>query len=205
MMTMLRARVARAVCAGHHREFSIMRNAGFLTELKRGLSSIASRRGKAKHSRKGAAAVELALIAPIFFMLIVGVVEMTMMMTAQQLMESAAYNTSRLAKTGYVTSGMTQMQTVSQVLNRQLESFGTFIDMSHVTMTAKAYSTFASIGSGQGSEGLGTAEQIVVYTINYPWKLVTPMLGSLIGSQDAYGNWIVNLQSRIVVRNEPYS
>lgn len=154
---------------------------------------------------RGATAVEMALIAPVFFTLMVGVAEMTMMMTAQQLMESAAYNTSRLAKTGYVASGKTQMETVSQVLNKELEGLGSFIDMTHVTLTATAYETFASIGSGEGSEGLGTPEQIVVYTVTYPWTFLTPMIGSLIGAKDSKGNWVVNLQSRIVVRNEPYS
>ncbi len=158
-----------------------------------------------KRACRGATAVEMALIAPVFFMLLVGVCEMTMMMTAQQLLESASYNTSRLAKTGYVETGKSQMETVSQVMNKELESFGSFIDMTQVTMTAKAYETFASIGSGEGSEGLGTPEQIVVYTVTYPWKFLTPMIGNLVGSMDANGNWVVNLQSRIVVRNEPYS
>lgn len=157
------------------------------------------------HSCRGATAVEMALIAPVFFTLMVGLTEMTLMMTAQQLMESAAYNTSRLAKTGYTAVGKTQMDTVSQILNQQLSGLGSFIDMTQVTMTSKAYETFASIGSGEGSEGLGTPEQIVVYTVTYPWKFLTPMIGSLIGTQDSQGNWVVNIQSRIVVRNEPYS
>lgn len=189
-----------------------MRCAGFIIGLMRDFSArkIMGRKtfatsARARRSRKGAAAVELALVAPIFFMLIVGMVELTMMMTAQQLMESATYNTSRLAKTGFVASGMTQMETISQVLNKQLGSFGVFIDTTKVTMTAQAHSTFASIGSGQGSEGLGTPEQIVVYTVRYPWKFMTPMIGGLIGTQDCQGNWVVNIESRIVVRNEPYS
>ncbi|MER2519496.1 MAG: TadE/TadG family type IV pilus assembly protein [Bdellovibrionales bacterium] len=187
-----------------------MRRAGLIKRVERIVLAM-----KAKTSRvalpcfmrscRGATAVEMALIAPVFFMLLTGITEMTMMMTAQQLLESATYNTSRLAKTGYVESGKSQLETVSQVLNKQLESLGSFIDMTHVTMTAKAYETFAGIGSGEGSEGLGTPEQIVVYTVTYPWKFLTPMIGELIGTQDTGGNWVVNLQSQIVVRNEPYS
>lgn len=151
-----------------------------------------------KETRRGATAVEMALIAPVFFMLLVGITEMTLIETAQQLLENAAYNTSRLAKTGFISTGQTQAQTVSQIMNKELQSFGTFIDTSQVALTSTAYNTFASIGTG-GTSGLGSAKQIVVYTISYPWKLFTPMIGSIIGTNGA-----VTLTARIVVRDEPY-
>jgi Flp pilus assembly protein TadG len=155
-------------------------------------------------SRSGSTAVEMAMIAPVFFFLLMGMVEITMMLTTQQLLENASYNTSRLAKTGYASSGQTQAQTVVQVLNTELQSFGTLIDTSKVTMTEMDYNSFSAIGSG-GTSGLGTPEQIVVYTVTYPWKFFTPMIGEILGVLDANGNWVVNLTSRIVVRNEPYS
>ena len=153
----------------------------------------------ATRKRRGATAVEMALIAPVFFLFLIGITEITMMLTAQQLLENAAYNASRLAKTGFVTAGQNQMQTVSQILITELQSFGTFIDTSKVVMTETSYNSFSSIGAG-GTAGMGTAQQIVVYTFTYPWKLFTPMMSALIGT-----NGIINLTSRIVVRNEPYS
>lgn len=152
---------------------------------------------------RGATAVEMALLAPAFFLLLLGTSEIALIETAQQLLENATYNTTRLAKTGYSNTGQTQSQTVGQILNTELQSFGTFIDTSQVTMTSTAYSTFASIGSG-GTSGMGTQQQIVVYTVTYPWKLFTPLLGEIIGTRDNQGNWVLNLTSRIVVRNEPY-
>jgi Flp pilus assembly protein TadG len=146
----------------------------------------------------GATAVEMALIAPVFFMLMIGITETTLIETAQQLLENAAYNTSRLAKTGFANAGQTQAQSVSQIMTQELQSFGTFIDPTHLTLTSTAYSSFGGIGSG-GTAGMGAGQQIVVYTISYPWKLFTPMIGSLIGT-----NGIITLTSRIVVRNEPY-
>jgi Flp pilus assembly protein TadG len=147
---------------------------------------------------KGATAVEMALITPVFFMLMLGITETTLIETAQQLMENAAYNTSRLAKTGYTTGGQTQAQTVSNIMTHELQSFGTFIDATKITLTSTAYGTFGGIGTG-GTAGLGGAQQIVVYTMSYPWQLMTPMIGNLIGT-----NGVITLTSRIVVRNEPY-
>lgn len=150
--------------------------------------------------RKGSTAVEMALVAPVFFLLLMGMTEIALMLTAQQLLENATFNTSRLAKTGFSTTGQTQAQTVGQILNNELQSFGTLIDVSKVTMTSTSYTSFSNIGTaGQGTSGMGTAQQVVVYTVSYPWKLFTPMLSAIIGTN---GN--VTLTSGIVVRNEPY-
>jgi len=148
----------------------------------------------------------MALLVPVFFLLLLGITESCLVMTAQQLLENAAFNASRLAKTGYVASGSTQTQTVLQVVTNELSSFGTFFDTSKITTSATTYGTFASSGSGAGgTNGYGSAQQIVVYTVTYPWKLFTPMLGQVIGTWNvATSSWVVNLSSQIVVRNEPY-
>jgi Flp pilus assembly protein TadG len=157
-------------------------------------------RSGVRRARTGSTAVEMALIAPVFFLLLMGMTEMGLMLGAQQLLESATFNTSRLAKTGYVANGQTQAQTVTQILNNELQSYGTLINTNNVTMTWTAYNDFALSGAGVGgTNGMGTASQIVVYTVSYPWKLFTPMLSAIIGT-----NGYVTLTSDIVVRNEPY-
>jgi len=149
--------------------------------------------------RRGSVAVEMALISPLFFMMLMGIMESCLMFGAQQLLENAAYNTSRLAKTGFVSSGQTQAQTVSQILTTELQSYGALINTANVTMTETDYNSFSSAAAGGGTSGYGTEQQIVVYTITYPWKLFTPMLSAIIGT-----NGIVGLTSTIVVRNEPF-
>ncbi|MGE3624491.1 MAG: TadE/TadG family type IV pilus assembly protein, partial [Bdellovibrionales bacterium] len=119
-------------------------------------------------ARKGTTAVEMALIAPIFFLFLIGTVEISLVMLAQHLMENAAYNTSRLASTGFSASGQSQQQTISALLNTELQSLGTLIDINQVTMTSTAYGSMAGIGvAGQGTGGTGTGAQVVVYTISY--------------------------------------
>lgn len=159
--------------------------------------SLALSKGK-ECGRKAVAAIEMALLLPVFFLMLVGIIEMSLIFTAQQLLENAAFNASRTAKTGYTGAGQTQMQTVMQVLTQELQSYGTFIDASKITLTSNAYSNFGSVGVG-GTSGLGAAQQVVVYTVSYPWSLVTPMMSGIIGTQG-----IVTLTSKIVVRNEPY-
>jgi Flp pilus assembly protein TadG len=156
-------------------------------------------------ARRGVVASEFAAIATPLFLLFMGTVELSMMFGAQQLLENAAYNTSRIAKTGYIATGQTQATTVMQVFNSELQSYGSLINTNCsagacATMTEVDYNSFTSAGTGGGTTtGYGTQQQIVVYTVTYPWALFTPILSSLMGS-----NGIVNLTATIVVRNEPY-
>jgi len=169
-----------------------MNRAGYFSRFHRGIGR--------DRARRGVTAVEMALIAPAFFLLMMGITEMCLIEGAQQILENAAFNTSRLAKTGYVATGETQTQTVQQVLFNELQSYGTLINTAKVTVTTDAYNSFSSIGeAGQGTTGLGTASQIVVYVVSYPWPLFTPIMSNLIGTSGH-----LTLTTRIVVRNEPY-
>jgi Flp pilus assembly protein TadG len=151
--------------------------------------------------RRGVTAIEFALIAPAFFLIFIGMMEISLLMLAQHLLENSTFNASRLAKTGYIAEGKTQIDTVVDVLNTELGSLSPLIDVSKLTLTSTSFGELSDIGQTEGSDGLGAAEQIVVFTITYPWQTFTPMLGDLIGDE----NGIVPLTSRIVVRNEPYS
>ncbi len=155
------------------------------------------------NSRRGAFAPEFALIAGPFFFLLMGVVELCLIEGAQQILENAAYNTSRLGKTGYHEEGKTQEEAINQILVRELSSYGALIDPLHVTTTQTIYSTFADAAAGGGASGYGGQGEIVAYTITYPWKLFTPLMCTLMGSACKTGG-IVELTSTILVRNEPY-
>ncbi len=61
--------------------------------------------GISRAARKGTTAVEMALIAPVFFLFMIGVMELSLVFLTQHLMENAAYNTSRLAATGINNGG----------------------------------------------------------------------------------------------------
>jgi Flp pilus assembly protein TadG len=151
------------------------------------------------HATDGATAVEMALITPVFFLFMIGLVETTLMITVQNVLENAAYNTSRVASTGYTASGKTQSQTITDTLNTELGSLGGLIDITKMQMTSTAYANMGAITAGGGTNGAGTASQVVVYTIVYPWKVFTPMMAQILGN-----NGVINLTSRIVVQNEPY-
>jgi Flp pilus assembly protein TadG len=179
------------------------------------------------NARNGSVAAEFAFIAPVLFMTIIGIVEVSMSMFTQHVIESATFNAARTSKTGYVAGGSNQAASIRAALEARLVDI---IDFSEVIITSKAYKSFSAIGqpepyvdansngrydvgenytdingnsrfdTDRGTTGAGTTTDVVVYTVTYPWKIFTPLMGPIIG--DSNGN--LTMTSKIVVKNEPY-
>ncbi len=158
--------------------------------------------------REGSVTLEIALLSPIFFLFLIGVMELCLIEGAQQILEAASYNASRLAKTGHVATGKTQEQTVMQVLIDELSSYGFLLNPNKVTMTRNVYSSFyeANQNGGASTSAFGTEKQIVGYRFVYPWNVFTPLMCSVLGGvcELTTEGYIMNLSTTIVVRNEPY-
>lgn len=171
--------------------------------------------------------MEFGLIAPVLILFMMGVIELAMIMSVQNVMESATFTASRLGKTGFKATGKTQEETILA----SLKGVGsTLLDPTKITVTSLSYKDYDSVGkpepftdtnkdgvrnateaytdtngngkydTDQGKTGFGNAGDIVVYTMNYPWRPFTLVLGKLVTT-----NGVLPLSARAVVRNEPYS
>ena len=177
-------------------------------------------------AEEGVTAIDFAIIAPVFLLMLFGILEFAFIMLAANVMESATSISSRLGKTGYANSGVTREQTI---INSIKQYGSSFINSDLVTITSKAYKQFDQIndpepftdgngnssydagesytdinGNGQwdadmGVAGYGGAGDIVVYTVHYPWSISTPMMSALVGVNGEFP-----ITARAVVKNEPY-
>ncbi|HEY1386540.1 MAG TPA: TadE/TadG family type IV pilus assembly protein [Dongiaceae bacterium] len=174
---------------------------------------------------RGTTAIEFAFIALGLIYFIVGIVEFAMAMTVSNSLEAATNLSSRLGKTGFVDeeANETQEQTIRDEIERRV---GPLIDMSKLEITHQVYNDFKSLntpdilndqngdgdtddpgewtdvdgdGFKDGSDGLGTSGNIVVYKIMYPWHIMTPLIGDIVGD-----NGVIDLVAYSVVKNEPY-
>jgi Flp pilus assembly pilin Flp len=57
-------------------------------------------------------------------------------------------------------------------------------------------------GPGATGSGAGAAGEIVVYTVKYDWKILTPFVGPLLGTLKN-GKYVIPLTASVVVKNEP--
>jgi hypothetical protein len=175
---------------------------------------------------RGVTAVEFALIAPVLLLLLCGIIEFSMITFVSTTLESATSITSRLGKTGYAAAGKTRQEHIMDTINHQTAGLldpakitittRVYSDFSKVGQpepcispvnppcsgTAGVHYVDAN-GNGQwdsdmGAAGLGNGGDVVVYTVNYPWPVLTPMAGAVIGNT-------YNITARTVVRNEPFT
>lgn len=174
---------------------------------------------------KGVTSLEFAFVAPALLLLTLATVEFSLIMFTNSVMESATTSTARFGKTGYVEEGSTREEQI--VANIRNKTAG-ILDPSKITLTTKVYPMFDDIGApepytdsnGNGSyntgepfsdingngnwdsdmadEGAGDANDVVVYTVSYPWPIFTPFLSAIMGS-------VYTINTRTVVKNEPYN
>src|SRR5689334_21413692 len=89
-----------------------------------------------KRDQIGITSIEFALIAPVFLMLIMGVVEFSMIMFTTAVMESATNNTARLGKTGYVPPDSNRQ---TEIFNSVVTRTAGLLDPDHITITSQVY------------------------------------------------------------------
>ena len=173
---------------------------------------------------EGATAVEFVFVAIPVIYLMVGILEFSAAMTVSNSLEAATNLSSRLGKTGFVdvAEGLDQSATIRAEIERRV---GPLIDMNKLEIDAKAYADFGSVGASEpwndtnddgvpqtgeftdtngnnfcdGCTGFGGADNVVIYTITYPWTIMTPLMNRLLGEDG-----IFNLTAYSVVKNEPY-
>jgi len=63
----------------------------------------------------------------------------------------------------------------------------------------------ASSGGAGAAGNVGAPNNIVVYTVNYNWKILTPMVGRFLGQPDPSrpGKYMIPMSAQMVVKNEP--
>ena len=178
--------------------------------------------------RDGAAALEFALVLPPLCLILLGMFEVSMVMFTQASMEGAMREAARYGITGINSTDPAARE--GQILAIVDQYTLNLVDMSKATISYQVYGSFNSIdkpepfgdtngngkydvgepytdvnGNGkwdadQGKNGAGDYSQVVQYTIDYDWKLMTPFVAAVMGQ-----NGKVHLRASMVVRNEPWN
>lgn len=177
-------------------------------------------------AQEGVSAIEFAVVAPALCLLIMSIIEFSLVMTVYNVMESATTVSSRLGATGFTSTGTSRQQTI---LNSIISRAGSLIDPDALQVSTQFYRQFDQIhdpepyidangngqydpgesftdvnGNGQwdadmAQAGLGSAGDVVVYTVTYPWHITTPIVSAIIGHDG-----IFTITTHAVTKNEPF-
>ena len=170
-----------------------------------------------RRSRKASAAVEFALVAPMFFALLFAIIESGIMFLAGQVLESVNQDSARKILTGQAqNSAWTKAQFANYVCPT---SSGTptlamvLFNCSNLYIDVQSYSSFTSLsnvgcpidGSGNFNSATqynpGNAGDIVVVRMFYQWPLFVTRLGYNPANL-SNGNRL--LCATAAFKNEPY-
>jgi Flp pilus assembly protein TadG len=164
-------------------------------------------------NRRGSAAVEFALVAPVFFALLFAIIETALVFFAGQVLETVTQDSARMIMTGQTQgAGLTQAQFKTFVCGQSV--VGVLFDcLNGIYIDVKSYPAFTNVAITDPidannnflpvmSYNPGGPCAIVVVRLFYQWPLFVTGLGyniaNLTGSKRL-------LSATAAFRNEPYN
>lgn len=135
------------------------------------------RRLARRRNQSGAAGVEFALVAPIFFLLFFSVADFSLMMFANLTMQNAVRTGARYAVTG---QNNMDPNTSQPQRNAAIQAVIQNSSMGIYSMANASISTWVNkVSQTSGSSGMyGSAGDIVIIQVDCSWPLLTPMVAA---------------------------
>jgi Flp pilus assembly protein TadG len=173
-------------------------------------------------SCRAAAAVEFALVAPLFFALLFAIIETALMFFASQVMETITQDGARMISTGQAQTGQVPSCQVAGVATPCTQaSFKTYIcsqipalfSCTNLYVDVESYPAFSNISLSSQIDGSnnfignnmqyspGGSGDIVVVRLFYPWQLFVTGLGYNIANLSSNQRLLV---ATAAFQNEPY-
>jgi Flp pilus assembly protein TadG len=162
-----------------------------------------------RRNRRGSAAVEFALVAPVFFALLFAIIETAIIFFASQVLETITQDSARMIMTGQAqTAAYTQAQFKTYLCGRIPALF----NCADVYIDVQSYPVFSNVVVADPIDGAknfvstmnylpGGAGDIVVVRVFYQWPLFVTGLGYNIANLSG-GKRL--LTATAAFRNEPY-
>jgi Flp pilus assembly protein TadG len=162
-----------------------------------------------RRNRRGSAAVEFALVAPVFFALLFAIIETAFVFFAGQVLETITQNSARMIMTGQAqTAGYSQAQFQAYVCSQVPALF----TCGNIYVDVDSYSAFTNVTINSQIDGSnnfvnnmqynpGGPGDIVVVRLFYQWPLIVTGLGYNISNLSGSKRL---LTATAAFQNEPY-
>jgi len=164
-----------------------------------------------RRRRDGAVAVEFALVALPFFMLVIGLLEVSLMYAASVVLEGGTVTAARVIRTGQAQQSADPEETFRSLLCENVHSLIPCENLVYEVIHPPG-NTFEDAADyepqydkdgnlkPQGFDAGGSSDVILIRT-SYRYHFIMPFMGKLLSSASDMG---VTLVSTITLRSEPY-
>jgi hypothetical protein len=171
-----------------------------------------------KRGTSGSAALQFAIIAPVFFMMLFATLETAMVFYAEMILENAVKITGRTIRTGQAQLANKTPAQFRQDICDQI-SFLLNCDAAHLYVDVRSFGNFgaadfpppvdangnivANLNNYQpgGSSQVPAGNSIVLVRVFYTWQLNTPMFANYFSNMAGNQRLIT---SSMAFKNEPY-
>ena len=174
-------------------------------------------------ARRGASALEFALVGPAFFILLIGVFDLSILFFLMLTLENATLDAARFGSTGAVPEDATRDERIREIVHGATIGL---LDDKNLVIRTRVYDTYEDVAAAEwlldingngdhdpgetfddvngngiwdgdpGTPGSGGPDEIVVYRVSAQYRLMTPLMDDLIGA--------IPIRSAAPIRNEPF-
>ncbi len=162
-------------------------------------------------NREAASAVEFALVAAPFLVLLVGLLEVCLIFIATTTLEHGAAEASRRIRTGELQNSGASAEKFKQIVCDN--TFGLLDCGERLMVDVRVFDNF---GTASGNDPIkdgsvdkdslefdsGEGSDIILARVFYEWNIITPVIGTPMSNLD--GNKRL-LQASVAFRNEPFT
>ena len=177
----------------------------------------------------GAIAIEMAVIGPAFFLLLLTILDLGLLLADQSLLDGAARDAARLIRTGQVQTATSPITTFQNLLCSDMGPVMTTAQCSaNIIFEVQTFTSFGSVsftpcvrnnndttGTGtQCSFTPGNGGDIIGVKASYNRPFIIPWVGACLsggscwagqsGAGSSTGTGSVSLVSTVIFRNEPF-
>ena len=153
-------------------------------------------RRRSRRPDTGQALTEFALIAPVFFILLFGIIQFGFLFAGQIALNNAVRETARYAVTiGNATAGAVQ----SELLNRQLPKAVPGFRSANVVSSSVTYCYYTNPNN---TGGFPSYSKKVIVTATYGHPLFIPIVGNLVDGTDGVSDGALRATAREEMRVE---
>jgi len=165
-------------------------------------------------ANRGSAAIEFALIAPVFFLFLFGIIETGVIYFGTAMVQNATDDTARMIRTGQLSGTLTSDELVTQVCSEIKGLITAASCKNNLQVDLRSYTNFGDSSYPSVTKPDGTIDttklkveaaadcSVVLFRTFYPWTIMTPLMSTLIENTQT-GQYI--LSASAAFRTEPYT
>ena len=150
------------------------------------------RRRWREDGEKGSAAIEFAMVAPVLFLFLFGIIETGVIFFGSAMLQNATDDVARQIRTGALSGTLTQKQLTDKICPEVSGLISSSDCSKNLNVDLRSYTSFGASSYPSVTDASGLVDpaklkidpaadcSVVLLRSFYPWKILTPLMSTLL-------------------------